>query len=75
MKKVFITELIEKFSEFYNSVKFTGKSMAITNNGDKSSTLICIEDIYPEVPVTEMSLMNTNSKAFNDVKNDDDLYS
>jgi prevent-host-death family protein len=74
MTKISATQFRENFSEFYNSVKFTGKPIVITNHGDGSIALVRVEDIYPEVSAAEISLMNTRSKAFDDIKNDDDLY-
>lgn len=66
MKTYTSTEIRKKFSDAYNSVRYSGEPIAISHHGDESVILMRKEDVYPEPTSDELYRVAATSGVFED---------
>ena len=66
MKTYTSTNARKKFSEMYNSVRYSGKPVAIKHHGSDPVIMIREKDIYPEPTTKELFNVASKSGAFTD---------
>ncbi len=66
MKTYTSTEMRNKFSDAYNSVRYSGEPVAISHHGDASVIMLRASDVYPEPTINELHKVSILSGAFED---------
>ncbi len=63
-KNITITNLRSNLSEVYNSVKYTGDPIYITNHGDTDVIMMRVSDVYPNPTDQELAMMAARSGSY-----------